>query len=196
MEEKYYEAQVFKDLKINDEIFEGYKFTDCEFENCVFESCRLLSCSFSGCSFIKCTVMSLEAEAHSRIQYVEFDRCNLIGVHWEELMPDGAFAEPIKGFYGCRLKYNTFSEMNLKKFDFTGNEISDSMFADCRLQESRMKGCKLEGTEFFKCDLRKADLRGTAGYQMDIRSCKLNGARFSFPEVVNLLNGLEIEIEY
>ena len=59
--------------------------------------------------------MSLEAEAHSRIQYVEFDRCNLIGVHWEELMPDGAFAEPIKGFYGCRLKYNTFSEMNLKK---------------------------------------------------------------------------------
>ena len=117
MEEKYYEAQVFKDLKISDEIFEGYK----------------------------CTVMSLEAEAHSRIQYVEFDRCNLIGVHWEELMPDGAFAEPIKGFYGCRLKYNTFSEMNLKKFDFTGNEISDSMFADCRLQQSRMKGCKLAG---------------------------------------------------
>lgn len=85
--------------------------------------------------------------------------------------------------------------MNLKKFHFAGCELTDSMFADCSLNESCFRTCRLDRTEFYKCDLRKADFREAQGYKIDITNCKVKGAFFSFPEVINLLNILEIKID-
>ena len=85
--------------------------------------------------------------------------------------------------------------MKLKKFDFSENEIVESLFTECELGESKFKSCNLEKTEFLKSDLRKADFRDASGYEVDIKSCKIKGARFSFPEAINLLNVLEIKID-
>lgn len=95
-EEKYYESQSFENLKYREETFRKYRFVDCSFTNCTFEECVLVQSSFSGCTFCKCTITSLRASDHSQIQNVEFADCNLIGVHWDELLPAGKFAEPIK----------------------------------------------------------------------------------------------------
>lgn len=40
-----------------------------------------------------------------------------------------------------------------------------------------------------------ADFRGAVEYIIDIKSNRLKGAKFSFPEVVNLLGALEIVID-
>ncbi len=198
MEIKYgneYEERTFENLKLSGELFKKYKFTGCRFINCSFEDCELNQCSFSSCVFEKCQIISLKANNDSQIQFTEFVSCQLIGINWEDLLPSVKFANPIKKMTGCILKYNTFSKINFRKFTFSSNEIYDSMFAECQLTESNFTSCKLDKTEFFKCNLQKSDFREANGYQIDIMTCRMANAVFSFPEVINLLNGLGIQID-
>lgn len=85
--------------------------------------------------------------------------------------------------------------MNLKKFDFSGNIIQESLFEECDLKESNFKNCRLEETQIHNSDIRKADFRDSRGYIIDIPSNKLKQAKFSYPDVVSLLDSLEIEID-
>lgn len=195
MEELYYESERFENLKFTGEDFKDCRFADCEFVRCTFEDCSLTGCSLTGCSFDHCMIAGLRASEYSQLQYAEFRGCSLVGIHWHELLPSARFVDPVRSLQDCRMKYNTFSHMNLKKFRFTGNELTDSMFADCDLNESSFRTCRLDRTEFFKCDLRMADFRDALGYKIDITNCKVKGAVFSFPEVVNLLKVLEIKID-
>ena len=95
----------------------------------------------------------------------------------------------------CSLKYNTFTEMNFNRFDFSdGNEIVGSMFAKCEMQLANFKGVELHETEFYQCDLRKADFRDATGYKVDILGSRLKDAKFSLPEAVNLLADLKIKL--
>lgn len=194
MSEIYYEGQSFQNLRFEDRCLEELLFTDCIFTNCVLENCRLYKCIFSNCTFRSCRIISPEAE-YSQIKQADFTECSLVGVNWSRLLPAGKFAEPLRRLQNCQLKYNTFSEMTLRKFPFTGSEITASLFSECVLTESNFRACPLDGTEFFRCDLRKTDFREASGYEIDLPSSKLKGAHFSFPEVLNLLNGLGITID-
>lgn len=194
MQETYYEEQLIKDKKLQNITMEHCKFTDCTFENCLFEDCKIINCVFVNCNFYNCNLISL-ASKHSEVKNAVFKKCNLIGVHWYELLPAGKYAHSITTLKDCYLKYNTFSEMTFRKFDFTSNIIQESMFEECDLQESNFQDCRLEATEIYKCDIRKADFRGAAGYVIDISSNKMKQAKFSYPEVISLLNSLEIKID-
>ena len=85
--------------------------------------------------------------------------------------------------------------MNFNRFDFSdGNKIVGSMFAKCEMQLVNFKGTELHETEFYQCDLRKADFRDAAGYKVDILGSRLKDAKFSLPEAVNLLADLKIKL--
>lgn len=71
----------------------------------------------------------------------------------------------------------------------------ESLFTDCDLSHSQFCGCHLTRTEFFRCDLTEVSFVEAEGYLVDLATCKLKKAVFSFPEVVNLLNGLGIIIQ-
>lgn len=195
MEQNYFEGEVFEHLTYSEASFMDYRFIDCTFTGCVWESCELIQCSFFNCIFRKCMVTNLKATQNSQMQFCQFLDSQLIGIDWKELLPARRFAEPVKTLQNCRLKYNTFTEMSFKKFAFSGNEISDSLFAECELAESQFRGCKLDRTEYFRCNLQKADFRDAIGYQVDLASCRMRNARFSFPEAVNLLGSLGIRVE-
>lgn len=85
--------------------------------------------------------------------------------------------------------------MNFNRFDFRGNCISETLFAECELCGASFYGCDLAKTEFFKCDLKKCDFRDAYGYKIDVLTNSLKGARFCYPEAANLLESLEIVIE-
>ncbi|MFR4453288.1 MAG: pentapeptide repeat-containing protein [Ruminococcus sp.] len=63
------------------------------------------------------------------------------------------------------------------------------------MAESSFRNCRLERTQFDGCDIRKADFRESCGYLIDITSNKIKNAKFSYPEVVRLLDALDIQIE-
>ena len=93
------------------------------------------------------------------------------------------------------LKYAAFAQMKLSRFDFSGCELLECLFDGCQLAEAKFKNCRLSGTQFTGCNLQKADFRGAAGYSIDLATNRLKAARFSFPEVVRLLDGLGIQID-
>lgn len=194
MDERYYENHKFENIKMDGELLENYEFIECEFENCIFEECVIQNCMFIGCRFSNCNIISIRAE-YSQMKYSEFAKCNLIGINWHDLLPAGRIIEPVQKLTDCFLKYNSFINMSFMKFKFCGNVIQDSTFDECNIRESNFKGCRLEATQFSKCDMRKADFREAIGYLIDIYSNKMKEAKFSFPEVVNLLSGLGIKID-
>lgn len=193
MAEKFYENKNFANLKMDHERIEGYEFYNCTFQNCSFEECVLAHCSFIECRFINCKIVSTIVE-FSQVKYAEFEKCNLIGVNWHDLLPVGSIADSITKLKECILKYNSFIHMNFRKFNFSLNTIQDSAFEECNLVESVFKECRLESTQFSRCDMRKADFREATGYQISITTNKLKEARFSFPEVINLLSELDIKV--
>lgn len=189
-----YENRCFIGLDLVETSMSYCDFADCKFIDCTFENIQLISCSFLDCVFTNCRFINVSGQ-RSTMRSSQFTDCYLTTISWNHWSPGSNFYDSFTSLKNCHLKYNQFTEMNLNKFNFSGCEIIDSLFGDCKLASSSFKGCKLERTEFFRCDLSKADFRDATGYHVDILSSKLKGAKFSFPEVVNLLDSLGIKIE-
>lgn len=194
MQETYYENEEIKDQKLSNISLEHVYFIDCDFINCSFEELKMTSCFFTNCRFDHCNIIRLSTH-YCEVKNATFDGCNLIGIHWNEMLPAGKYAYPIRSIRQCYLKYHTFLDMNFVKFDFTSNVIQESLFEKCNLAESNFKECRLEGTQFSRCDLRKGDFRDALGYSIDVKTNQLKGSKFSFPEVINLLNSLDLVID-
>lgn len=79
--------------------------------------------------------------------------------------------------------------------EFDGSVLAGSTFSDCNISGGSFRGCDLEDAEFLRCNLAGADFREASGYVIDLESCRVKKARFSFPEVVGLLRTLDIVID-
>ena len=169
-----YEEQTLEGLRFTGDEIRGVEFADCAFSGCTFESVRLTDCAFRSCRFEGCRVLTPQTE-RTELKHCEFANCQLVGVQWAELVSPGGIAAPIDSLKGCVLKYAAFAQMKLSRFDFSGCELLECLFDGCNLQ--------------------KADFRGAAGYSIDLATNRLKAARFSFPEVVRLLDGLGIQID-
>lgn len=192
-QERVYECHNFENIKFEKKEFVDYELYESTFKNCTFEECTFINSAISECRFLNCTMISPKIK-DSKMKYCELDTCNLIGIDWQEWIPDGTITEPMNSLKDSILKYNSFVDMSFHKFDFSKNSILDSAFANCRLTESNFFSCKLESTQFSGCDMRKADFREATGYEIAIGSNRLKGAKFSYPEVTRLLRELEITI--
>ncbi|MEG0249578.1 MAG: pentapeptide repeat-containing protein [Peptostreptococcus sp.] len=189
----YYENEVFENLNFDKELFKDLQFFECDFINCTFEDCKLKDCSFRDCKFEICKITNLDSK-DSNARELEFQRCTLIGINWSKLIYHGALDQVITKLEKNVLKYNVFMDMKFIKFSFSDNIILDSTFENCDLHGSSFLGDELTGTQFSNCDLRRTNFKETFGYRIDIESNKLKGADFSFPEVLSLLDSLEIKI--
>ena len=140
MTERYCEGERFADLSFTEETFEDCDFTDCVFVDCSFTKCELDHTSLNECKFVRCEITGLRS-THSSVQSLDFEDCRLQEIEWAPLLSNGAFPDPIHTLKECSLKYNTFTEMNFNRFDFSnGNEIVGSMFAKCEMQLANFKG--------------------------------------------------------
>ena len=114
---------------------------------------------------------------------------------WGGLQGKSGVFQPFGKIKNCAFRYNDFSGMALNGFDWTGAELQQCTFDDTRLAGASFYGVRLGRTRFTRCDLQKADLRTAEEYAIDLETNKLKGARFSFPDVVRLLDGTGIVIE-
>lgn len=186
-----------------EEIFEKIQYdgfvTNCEFENCTFIGCNFTAvtfrnCAFSNCQFEKCAFRTIKFQ-FSTMQGSIFSECLLMGINWGELQSKGNRLFPIEKLERCTLKFNNFIHVNMIRFDFSNMTIQDSYFHDCRLSHASFRNDDMNRTNFSGCNLNCSDFRGARGYNIDLQSNTLKQARFSFPDVVDLLNTLDIVIE-
>ena len=192
--EKLYENQCFRGLNLANDSVEDTVFLECEFVDCVFSEIELRRCTLRDCTFTRCRIDTPKGTQTS-VQSVSFDGCFLSGVQWFEFLPGNRYATLFSAVKDSTLRYNTFSQMKFPQTDFSGLRIVESMFAECDLAGAIFRGTELSRTEFFRCDMGNADFRDAIGYQVDLLTCKVKGARFSFPEAVSLLGSLGVKID-
>jgi len=194
MEIKKYQGRTLSGVTVENKILKNHVFEECTIDNCSFINATLKDCKFDNCKFVNCKFISTANEG-SDFKECVFEKCNLLSVDWTNLFTRNGVLPSVRKMTNCCLKYVIIKRVNFGKFDFTTNDLVECTFSDCRLTGANFKGCNLKLTEFMRCDLACSDFSSAHGYLVEITSCKLKDAKFSFPEAMNLLNGLGIKIE-
>jgi len=172
----------------------GEEINDKEFENCTFQKCRFVQCTFHACRFIDCSfdqslLSAIKFQGCSFLETV-FRDCKTIGVDWTR-------AKITRGlqFLQCELSQSLFGYAKLpqlamkqcvaKEVDFVGSDCAKADF----------EGTDFEKSIFHKTNLTEANFRGAFHYAIDSRSNTLKKTKFSLPEAVSLLRGLDIVLD-
>lgn len=136
----------------------------------------------------------LQTEFTELIQAV-FEDCRLIGVYWGNLQSSISYRPLIAKMEGNYLKYNTFSVSNLEKMDFQTNTFHQTVFEECNLMQTKWNDCDLTDCEIVKSNLKKADLRDSFGFHIDLKTCQVENTQISSFEALSLLSQLGIDVD-
>ena len=98
-------------------------------------------------------------------------------------------------FRECQLNYSNFKLIKMPGTKIVNCEAKEVDFIETDLSKGDLRQTDFENSRFFKTNLSSADLRGAKNYCIDIKSNLIKKARFSLPEVMLLLNSLDITIE-
>lgn len=121
---------------------------------------------------------------------VIFEGGKMIGINWTDV---SAFHHV--SFKRCNLNYGNFSGQGLKKLTLIDCVARDVDFSESNLTEANLQRTDFSGSQFRETNLTKSDLRGAQNYGINPLNNKLRQARFSLPEAMLLLRGLEIILE-
>ena len=133
--------------------------------------------------------------SNCEIRDARFEDCSLVGMVWSPRSVNASFGVSITSMHSCMLRYSQFRDISLQGTEFDDSVLAGSTFSDCNISGGSFRGCDLEDAEFLRCNLAGADFREASGYVVDLESCQVKKARFSFPEVVGLLRTLDIVID-
>ena len=187
---KFFEDQIFKSIDFSNSSLNDYSFTECKFNNCNFMENDCRNTIFSNCIFNNC-ILSLVKLEGSRLQDIEFIACKITGLDFFKC--DHKILFSIKA-NDCFFQYCNFSDISMNKTVLKNSKIHKCSFTNTSLKESNFTNCDLIETTFHNCNLSKTNFCGAKNYNINPITNNLKKAKFSFPEVVNLLNELGIEI--
>lgn len=193
MAKHYYQGEVFEGPDAAT-LLEDAEFNDCTFRNCRWDSLRVRNCTFLCCTFEHCSWSGV-VFSFCQMRDAWFTGCAFRSIAWGGLQGRSALVQPFGKAERCEFRYNEFSGMSFVNFDFSGCRFGDCIFDECRLAGADFRGVPLGHTQFSRCDLQKADFREASDYAIDPSANQMQGARFSFPDVVALLNGFGLKIE-
>ncbi len=190
---EYYQGETFEGFDPG-ETLNSVEYSDCVFRNCRWTGTRVQNCSFIGCTFVHCNFSAVVFSfCLMRDAWLQNSAFRMMA--WGGLTGRSKLAQPFGKIEGCAFQYNDFSGMSLNGFDFSGSTFAECRFDDCHLAGACFHGVPLGRSSFTRCDLERADFRDARAYAIDPSDNKLKDARFSFPDVVALLDSIGIRIE-
>lgn len=187
-ENSYYQEK-FNHYSLTDEAIKSKSYEECEFIGSSFIRCTFGKCKFLNCKFVEC-VLSAVIPLDCRLNGVRFLSSKVIGVDWTK-------AEKIRGleFYQSQVNYSSFRLLALPKIKIVKCESKEVDFTETDLNHGDFKGTDFERSRFFKTNLAYANFEGAKNYYIDARVNTLKQTRFSLPEALSLLNGLDIILD-
>jgi fluoroquinolone resistance protein len=186
---KAYYQEIFTSLSLTNETIECIEFEECEFNKCSFVNCVFDGSKFLDCKFVECRLSAIKP-SHSRFMETKFLTSQVIGCDWTK-------ADAIEGleFTDCKLNYSNFRLLKPPRLKMLNCEAKEVDFIETDLTGGVFTGTDFENSRFFKTNLTNADFKGAKNYMIDARNNTLKKTKFSMPEVMSLLNGLDIIIE-
>jgi uncharacterized protein YjbI with pentapeptide repeats len=186
-----YIDQTFKEVHLDGEKLVASEFYDCTFARCSFTGCTFRACRFVNCTFQQCD-LSLIQVPDSTFSGTRFVDSKIIGVDWTQA--DWAvvgLGDPI-GFSKCAISHSTFIGLSLKELLIKDCIATDVDFREADLTKSDFAGTDLSESLFSSTNLTEADLSSTRNYHIPPEQNVLKQAKFSLPEAMALLYGMDI----
>jgi len=189
--QKEWTSQKFKGVVDKNERMSSVEFNACTFSKCsfretIFQGCRFHECKFQGCD------LSLVTLKDCLFTDTRFEDSQVIGVNWTETsLAKSKFITPVN-FYGCVVNHSTFVDLDLKKIDITRCIAHDVDFSQANLTQANCAFSDFSNSRFFHTDLTEADFTGATNYTILASQNTLKKTKFSLPEAMALLYGLDI----
>jgi len=183
----------YKELVCDHEQITSKEFYTCSFTKCSFRETVFTNCKFRDCIFINCD-LNLAKVPDSLFQTTIFKSTQLIGINWAAAKwPKATFLKPFE-FQECVLNYSTFIGLKLKGLILRKCVAKDVDFSEADLAQADCRDTDFSQSRFVETDLTAADFTHAYGYQINPNLVTLKGTKFSLPEAMALLYGLDIEI--
>ena len=186
--EEYIE-QRFTGLEFMQQMVTAVTFDECIFQGCNFAETYFNRCAFRDCQFQDCDLSLINIE-NSSFQRSRFKDSKLIGINWAKI----GRLQWIE-FHACNLSYATFMELDLQKTVMTNCVAKEVTFAETNLTDANCSHTDFSNSRFVQTNLTRADFRGARNYFIPADQNTLKKTKFSLPEALALLDGLDIILE-
>jgi uncharacterized protein YjbI with pentapeptide repeats len=164
-------------------------FEDCTFTDCQFNETQFQRCTFRDCQFKNCDLSLIDVE-YCTLQRTKFQDCKMVGINWSKI---GRIQWP--EFHDCNLSYNTFMELDLTRAIITGCTAKEAYFDSANLTDANCTRTDFSESRFFHTDLTRADFTTARNYFIAPHLNTLKKTKFSMPEAMALLHGLDIILD-
>ncbi len=189
--EREYFEQEFKSLSARGTQVVGVEFNGCVFVRCNFPEATFRACTFQDCEFRECD-LSLVRVLDSQFRVTVFKDSRLPGINWTEAAwPRSRFGKPFD-FIRCQLNHATFMGLDLKKIAIQECVAHDVDFSEANLSQADCRKTDFHHSRFWQTNLTEADFTGALEYSISAQLNTLKKTRFSLPEAIGLLYGLDI----
>ena len=186
-----YEDQTFEGLSLPGAEIRAKEFAGCTFTGCSFLEARFRACRFVDCTFVR-SDLSLCSLEECSFTTTEFIDSQIIGVNWTEASWPALGLFDAIGFERCAISHSTFIGLGLRRVKIVDCVAHDVDFAEANLSEAVCVGTDFQDSRFLRTDLSEADFTGARNYAISPNLNMLRKARFSLPEAMALLYGLDI----
>ena len=186
-----YEDRAFEGLELAGEEVRDKEIAGCTFTGCSFLETRFSACRFVECAFVRCD-LSLCRVSDSSFTDVTFVESRAIGVDWTEASWPALGLFQRIGFERCAVSHSTFDGLLLRGIKMVDCVAHDVDFAEADLTEANFTGTDFRESRFLHTDLTRADFQGATNYAIAPGLNVLSKTRFSLPEAMALLYGLDI----
>lgn len=191
---KAYDDETFEDVDLAGTTLDGIRFRDCSFRRCHFGEATLASCRFSDCDFTDCN-LSLAKLTGSGFDAVRFTDCKMVGIDWTRAhWPHVRLAKALS-FLRCVLNDSSFFGLDLRECALVECRAFDVDFTDANCEDTDLRDTDLRDSVFARTRLARANFIGAQNYRIDVFHNDIKRARFSLPEAVALLDGLDIDLQ-
>jgi fluoroquinolone resistance protein len=187
-----YFDQLFEKIESSGTI-QDKTFENCQFKHCNFDNSNFINCTFVDCEFANCNLNTI-TPTNTMFSGIVFKESKLMGINWTKgKWPDFRISCPIS-FYACDISYSSFFGINLSEINIQKCKVHDVDFREADLSNSNLNGSDFYQSLFIQTKLTAADFSEAINYSIDITLNDLKKAIFSFPDAINLLKYLGIQI--
>lgn len=188
-----YKDELFTKLTLEEEHFEHIHFQNCQFKECKFLEVTFSRVKFTDCDFESCD-LSLSKFPSCSFSEVSFKDSKLVGINWTQLSwPLVKLTSPLY-FYNSNISHSSFFGLELSDLLIEECKAHDVDFREANLNHASFLGTDLQNSQFMHTNLKHADFTNAINYTIDIHFNTITQASFSFPEVIALVQNLDIKI--
>lgn len=189
-----YQDLVFDALQQAKSCVRDCEFVQCQFRGCDFAAATLVGCRFIDCDFYDCNFNVVRFE-RCTMRCCQFQGCNVTGVNWTRLdWRSVNLAAPLS-FIQCDLSYSVFQRLALPQLLLHECIVHEVDFSECDLTAADFHSSDLAGAFFRHTKLDKCNFQQAYNFAIDPTQNSVTAARFSSPEVLNLLAAFRIKVD-